>query len=535
MSKGNVVLKNFKGVNVDKDPRDLDDDELALTRNVYEEKEGEYIARPKVGQHSLDTDFTRNGGTGEFGRASVLPFIDEFGNEWLLIYCSDGFALENDESIQPENRIQIPAPFTGWSDVVPRPATGMKYWIVTKAPVNDAVALLHQSRTVPNAPETGRPSMVAYNGRVYVFDGQKYSGLRISARRASQPAYNASPPAAGAPHLPGYGLIWEDMATLWTGATDKPRPKVAWMYRDQMMLAGFDGTEASLIRCTDPLDPLALVSAAKAFTIGQGDGDRVMGGVEVPIEGGDAAIEPYCIVFKRNSTWMLQGPPPTSSGPATLDIKVSPLVPREGLVAKETIATTPYGVIWCSGKNVWMAPTGQKPVHIGDKIRALLKTLPQGDENSWNGVYHDGFYRLTVPCVSPSETTLTPTQQWWCDLRRFQDGGEVRWWGPMDIACAASCARRVGDGYDELVVVRTTSAQLMNLGLGDQLPAPGRDAGATADPAYEVRFKEFDFGDGMLDKIFQALEVHAWGNGDLTASILVDGGRVVTVSEDESL
>jgi hypothetical protein len=234
-----------------------------------------------------------------------------------------------------------------------------------------------------------------------------------------------------------------------------PRATVAGTYRGTVMISGFED-DKSLIRWLEVGDPTVLVSAAKGIWVNRHLGDRVTGLFEVMFEGGAGALNSYAVVAKSGSMRMLTGDPPTSATDGTLDASVV-ISDTEGCISKETIAKTPYGMIWCSGANVWLAPTnGAKPVPIGTAIASMLEQRAQNPD-LWCGVFHQGFYRLSVPTAggdqsSPSSTiinpSLTQTEQWWCDLRVFP---KLSWWGPMEMQTDTMVSQKQADGSQRLL------------------------------------------------------------------------------------
>ncbi len=236
------------------------------------------------------------------------------------------------------------------------------------------------------------------------------------------------------------------------------------------------------------------------------------------------------------------GDPPTS---ATLgSLRVSAVLREEGLAAKETLAWSPYGQIFATHRNVWVTPFGQTPVRIGDPIRVLLEKSPRDARYAWHGIYYNGFYRLCIPSAAQQTDPDVgldfshPVEQWWCDLREWP---KTAWWGPMTIPACASTVEKLRDGTLRplnMIGIFTASGPQVNMAIfeGDTHSA-GRLDGWGAyftsppnAPVQELWFKEFDFGDPMLDKIVQALEFHLRTdrNATLTVQVYGDGGQAVS-------
>lgn len=480
MPQGSATIKGFVGVNLSKDPSELEDNELLVARNLWCPKPGVPELR---GQSKLLTQGNVNGGVGgDQGSTNLMQFTDRAGKVRTLMFFRDISG--------PGNIILLAEDLTG---------------------VDPAGALISVILR-----ENQRPIWFAYNNQLYVMCGRADT-------------------VAGSPR--GGGLVFSsaeggtvtpaDLSANWT---EHPSFTTGWIYRNTGVFSGAVGEESTL-RFSEPADLNTLVSLAKGVFIQRGDGDRVVGGVEVTVEGGATYFEPYSIVFKKRSTWMLQGNPPTG---ATLgSLVLNPLITGEGLVDWNALCKTPYGPAWCSGKNVWLARPGQKPVRIGDPLREFLKLLPQETPTEWNMVFFDGWLRLSVP--RPDKyNSLTPSEQWWCDLRDAdEEGWRPRWWGPQDLPTATMLVDQTDASVSRLVGVTGLSGAAYIVEFDAKTPG-NRDAhhnftGEGSFPnldSIEVRTKVFDFGDAVIDKILDAVELVLKSDlaANLTVTLVRDGG-----------
>lgn len=304
------------------------------------------------------------------------------------------------------------------------------------------------------------------------------------------------------------------------------KASIATVYRGQIVMGDCRGIEGGRDKIFNSnlfpsVGPLGFAGLAKGVTIGE-DGSAVNGLAVIQVTGG-AQVEPYLVVFKRASVWMIQGYLPTSIDLGNYSL--SPVLRNEGLVTKETIAETPYGLIWCSGRNVWLMPPGQQPVRIGNDIAEYLRTAPQGFDWRWHAVFVDGFYCLSIPKRLSSgygraadstwdELGGDEVEQWWCDLRSLDDGSEnqgPKWWGPMNIGVAHMLT---ADNGKNACVLRSAVVGGSTYVLGTQdlwgdsgSILDGSGSVATRAMTQRMALRAFDFGDPMLVKIIEAIEM----------------------------
>lgn len=482
MPRGHIVLREFRGVNLSVNPRYLPDGDLVKAQDTYQPLPGWLQLRP---QTQLITSINATGSY-VVDTMVYMPFDDARRQHHTMLWHEDGNYARVLELL-PDNTASIFVSTGLWSG-------------------------------------KERPAWFVFNRELYILTGADKPGFIIYAD----------------PNSFAGGLLVKDAFTGWSSQI---RPSIAAVYRDQLCVAGLAPPDESLIRLTNPLAVAngidTLLGLDKSISVAASDGDRIVGLYQVPVIGGGSYVEPYLLVFKRRSVWMVQGNLPTQNleGSAT----TVPLVRDEGLVSKETICPTPYGTAWCSGENVWVAPHGGVPIPIGADIREHIRRLPGGDRASWFMVYYKGFLRLQIPKVTGLVATATTegeygaqyNEQYWCDMRNFP---KVSWWGPMTIPCAASAVDTVGDNQRLLMAFSRYRAPNSTVYFveGEQQTANHTDAHTNLDghlaPTMDIRFKEFDFGDPMLDKLVDALELHVWADRatTLTVQMLGDGGSVVS-------
>lgn len=351
-----------------------------------------------------------------------------------------------------------------------------------------------------------RPAVVIWNSKPYIFTGADLPGytLSLGGGNAGLNLLTAS----------AFGTGW---------GSDRPRPKAVWIYRNTFVLGGFDPPEGSTVRNCNVNDPETLVAAAKSFYVGRGDGDEILAGTEVPVFGGSTYVEPYSLVFKRNSVWMLQGNLPTPGSDGSLN--VTPVMRGEGLIAKETLVQTEWGPVWCSGKNVWIAPNGGTPIRLSEKLGKYLSSLSQTATHAWCASYFNGHYRLSVPSPSLCHSEYMPGwEQWWCDLREFP---RVKWWGPMTIPASAMTVDNLGLPQSRWLMLyeNENGIDLVqgDVETQDYVDAHGSLSGQS-NPFMSIRTKEFTFGSRILHKLLLAGEASLWAdrNGFFELKVIAD-------------
>lgn len=526
MPSGFTKLQKFVGVNLTDSPTELADNELAWARNCWPTKLGYIGPRPvqsAIGTSAAGADFAL---VDRDNDSTLFNFVDSDGVHRVVLYATvnnGAFGTRAGKFFLGDNNFNF-------TQAIERPNdTGTKFEEFASQ----------------------RPMGFAYNNELFIFLGVDVPGLVLGAG-------DLTLGTGGTPKFRALGSTW----ATFTGATgDQHKFLFGDVYKDVFALGGLPPPYESLVFFTEGVDSggspqpswYSLLTSAKSAGMGFGDGDKLLALKTTPILGGAAAVEPYCLALKQRSVWMFQGDPPTTTDDGTL--VVTPVMRREGLVAAGAVCTTPYGIAWCSGRNVWLMPPGQKPVPIGEDIAGFLVQLPQTPTGAWHLTYHDDVLYLNFPGptswtgVPPGGGTpqLLPTQQLWCDMRRYEKSGEVHWWGPEDVHASSMLSLDLPDGARQLLGVCPTipggvlTHQPFSLGDGDR-DAPSTtaltdlttwDGGQIPHPAFQhVRFREMDFGDDSLEKIIEGIEVVATWDKPVAVSsdpmginLIADGGR----------
>lgn len=135
--------------------------------------------------------------------------------------------------------------------------------------------------------------------------------------------------------------------------------------------------------------------------------------------------------------------------PATTgDYVIYPLSVNSGCSAANTMCWTPAGTMWLGiDRQVYLLPfNSNQPVPIGQKITSNIagtegiEHIPKAQMSKASGVYHDGYYKLSVP----RQGQVNNNCQWWLDVTRLYKDDTNQWgpwYGPMvgqTISCFAN-------------------------------------------------------------------------------------------------
>jgi hypothetical protein len=478
-------LGPFEGVNVNQDESAIPDNALVSSRNLHPVKPGGDLMLRRNSRvitsygAVLGETLLADGGT-----AALFDFYDGYDNQ--LVVWAQG------DDATPSKLFQL---------------VGSSLLPITMANNGGSPNELSNDR---------KPGAVQWGNSLYLFTGGSRPGYRLDHR------------PAGVFDLTTIDAV--PIHTIWA-AGDMPRGNIAAAYRGTIALAGFVD-QPHMIRWLEVGDPTTLVSASKAINVGREYRGSITALAELNVESGSAGLSSYLLVAKSTSMFIYTGNPPTTATDGDLS-KAITISATEGCISKETLVNTKYGTVWCSGANVWLAPSsGGKPFPIGETIQSMLEQRAQSP-NLWSAAFHDGFYRLTVPSgvTDPSEIALTETEQWWCDMRNYP---KIAWWGPMELASEALLSQRKVDGSSRLysAVCRHDADAKLYLEEQDVLTddrldhADGVDDLPWIPPAAEWVTKSFDWGDPHTDKLVERVEL-AYFNAlptYITISLLKDGG-----------
>lgn len=269
------------------------------------------------------------------------------------------------------------------------------------------------------------------------------------------------------------------------------------------------------------------------------------------------------LVFSETETYQITGQPGTYSSATANDIvgdmKIGRVHIASGCISARTIATSPYGTLWCSLDDIWLFHVGQIPVRVGTKLRPLLKAIAPEYRYLVHAAYHDGFYKLALPTPGQELNAHTPLgDMYWLDLRYGppQDFSTALWYGPQQyMVCDEVLGARIGTKF--LFVDSNPGApnnlltfdSVFNGSVTQETPTllqfdvnEGRDISSAATTAIqfdgkeiatEILSKEYDFGDDAIDKTYIATEVQAafTQTVDVQLDAFIDGGTFIDTAD----
>lgn len=511
MPQGKIILRDFKGVNLLQSRRLIADEELRWARNVYPNDRGFIETRPRM---KVVTQ----------GIALYPPDYPDLGL-YGEPYCKF-FEFEDEDG---KRRVV----FVGWINTVSdfTPQYKLALCVTQWDPITGFSAQAHIY--VPKAVRVGGPYTWPVTGFVYE------NALYIAA------GYDPGAPLLKitGKYLDDEDVAAENVAGTWSRLQDAGiAPTLVEDYRGVLAVAGLPGENANNLFFTDPIDKTVagtndgLRTLNAPVMIGVDTGDPIVALATTPVWGGAKAVEPYLVVFKRNSVWAVYGTPPASTdADPPPDFTVVPLLHQEGCISPNAVTLTPFGLAWCSGRNVWLLPGAGGPTPIGNKIAPHLIKLPQTMNAAWNLIYDSANRRLQMGVHNPGNETwgtqvIRQGEQWWADLRENPESPQ--WWGPMDAPVIGyfhsvkagsltfgvapikwveapsiiegQSATHVSSGPSrtDLITYKTFTMDEDNLNFKDMWQN-------TYSTQWDIRFKEFDFGDPFLLKIFESIEVEA--------------------------
>jgi hypothetical protein len=145
-------------------------------------------------------------------------------------------------------------------------------------------------------------------------------------------------------------------------------------------------------------------------------------------------------LFTETSTWLYFGDP--LDDPSATLVQVSDEI---GCPGDRTVASTPLGIVFCGKRSVYLlTPQQAEPKDVGWPIEPAVRAVPVSERTQCWAIYHRGFYKLAlVPAGG-----VTPTEQWWLDLRRGL-GDPPQWWGPHTTPGYSAAARATNHPAEE--------------------------------------------------------------------------------------
>lgn len=361
------------------------------------------------------------------------------------------------------------------------------------------------------------------------------------------------------------------------------RPKLAAIYRNRLVIGNFGDAVPegrALITMSDKYAPGAsptptfwdgvISTEGHSFLAGGRDGDELVALKEVMLTGVGDPTQSALLALLNKSAYLITGQmqQTTEGGSSLGDLDVAKISIDCGCVSKETVVSTPFGVLWAGEDDVWLFAGGQLPLRVGTNIRNVLKRGPSHLRWQWSAAYYDGFYRLALHGEENQvvgDTGHAPMQeQWWLDLRDGipSDPFKARWYGPMIYKCTAPSTGEVFYPGTSNLAVETRPGRTQRLYGVELLDADNvnnnfnliaydadgvLDAGiggvsSTVAPENQVadafidvdiRTKAYDFGDPMIDKLAIGCELHIACRNDQAFQMetVRDGGAGVDDQE----
>ncbi len=144
-------------------------------------------------------------------------------------------------------------------------------------------------------------------------------------------------------------------------------------------------------------------------------------------------------ILTELSTWLYFGDPLDDPGAALIQVS-----DEIGCMSDRTVASTPIGVLFGGKRSVYLlTPQQAEPRDVGWPIEPAIRAQPTALRHLAWAFFHRGFYKLVL--VPPGG--ITPTEQWWLDLRRGLTE-PPSWWGPHTFP-PLSAATRAPNHPDE--------------------------------------------------------------------------------------
>jgi hypothetical protein len=174
---------------------------------------------------------------------------------------------------------------------------------------------------------------------------------------------------------------------------------------------------------------------AREFLVGA-DGEEIIGVKELSLMQLGAMNQSALVILKDRSIYLMTGEPLTTDQIG--DIKADSVFIKQpiadGCASFETVAETPWGLIWAGHNDVYFMPNGGgPPTPIGRRILPQLANTPPDMQWRWHAQYHDGWYRLFIMAPGQNPNLPLAMEECWALDLRFgppQDWMQARWFGP---------------------------------------------------------------------------------------------------------
>lgn len=282
-----------------------------------------------------------------------------------------------------------------------------------------------------------RPSYVEFNDKGYVFAG----------RTAGAPGFVLTKNPADAD---GYTI--SSFAFAGSG-NESIRPEGACLYRSRFVY-WFDNYLLFSDRFQpDVVGDNATAANGRAVLIGSADGDRIIACVDIMLTSIGSPAQSALLVLKEKSMYLITGEPnqTTDTDQMFLDLVINRSSIDAGCISPDTVARTPYGVVWCGPDDVWIFSGGSVPQRLGYNIKPALKDSNPADRIWCYGAYADDVYKLGVKPATGRTLQLDAgdpdfasyngqtmndivcTEEYWLDLRNGPPPAPeaAQWWGPQ--------------------------------------------------------------------------------------------------------
>jgi hypothetical protein len=306
----------------------------------------------------------------------------------------------------------------------------------------------------------------------------------------------------------------------------------------------------------------ALAANGRAIGVGNTDGDRIVAVNEVMLGAQGTPDEGALLVLKEHSAYLLTGEPgETTDTDPFGDLAVKRFNVDCGCAAPETFArSVTSGYLWAGPEDVWLyEPGAAQPRPVGTNIRLALKYGPKAMLYRWDGKYDptDGHYKLAIPGENQSPGDNDPMQdQWWLDLREGapQNAAAAQWYGPQQFISYTEFGQTPTETGSYCMAVDTKAGHdnalyglekcvgnvfnRWGICVASYSARNSRDAqsaftaGTTPNGTEiqgEIRTKQYDLGDPIVQKIFNAAELSVATGGAAQFQVTANMGNGVQV------